>query len=106
NLSQCRMRITRDGKTFYRYTDPEVAGILSSASLTRFSTEIGEGWKLQIERPSYLILHSGAWLLIVMAVIIAVCLFLILFLSRLFADFFARRIDALNRSMQIVQKGN
>ncbi len=106
NLSQCRMRITRDGKTFYRYTDPEVAGSLSSASLTSFSTEIGEGWKLQIERPSYLILHSGAWLLIVMAVIIAVCLFLILFLSRLFADFFARRIDALNRSMQIVQKGN
>ena len=38
--------------------------------------------------------------------IIVVCFFLIFFLSRLFADFSARRIDALNRSMQIAQTGN
>ena len=103
NLSQCHLTITREGKTFYEYTDPDIAGTLSTTSLTSLSAEIEGEWLIQIERPAYLIFQSAAWLIVVMIGIIVVCFFLIFFLSRLFADFSARRIDALNRSMQIVQ---
>lgn len=106
NLSQCHLTITREGKTFYEYTDPDIAGTLSTTSLTSLSAEIEGEWLIQIERPAYLIFQSAAWLIVVMIGIIVVCFFLIFFLSRLFADFSARRIDALNRSMQIVQTGN
>ncbi len=106
NLSQCHLTITREGKTFYEYTDPDIAGTLSTMSLTSLSAEIEGEWLIQIERPAYLIFQSAAWLIVVMIGIIVVCFFLIFFLSRLFADFSARRIDALNRSMQIVQTGN
>lgn len=106
NLSQCHLTITREGKTFYEYTDPDIAGTLSTTSLTSLSAEIEGEWLIQIERPAYLIFQSAAWLIVVMIGIIVVCFFLIFFLSRLFADFSTRRIDALNRSMQIVQTGN
>ncbi|PWM41478.1 MAG: hypothetical protein DBX51_02575 [Clostridiales bacterium] len=106
NLSQCHLTITREGKTFYEYTDPDIAGTLFTTSLTSLSAEIEGEWLIQIERPAYLIFQSAAWLIVVMIGIIVVCFFLIFFLSRLFADFSARRIDALNRSMQIVQTGN
>lgn len=106
NLSQCHLTITREGKTFYEYTDPDIAGTLSTTSLTSLSAEIEREWLIQIERPAYLIFQSAAWLIVVMIGIIVVCFFLIFFLSRLFADFSTRRIDALNRSMQIVQTGN
>ena len=106
NLSQCHLTITREGKTFYEYTDPDIAGTLSTTSLTSLSAEIEGEWLIQIERPAYLIFQSAAGLIVVMIGIIVVCFFLIFFLSRLFADFSARRIDALNRSMQIVQTGN
>ena len=106
NLSQCHLTITREGKTFYEYTDPDIAGTLSTTSLTSLSAEIEGEWLIQIERPAYLIFQSAAWLIVVMIGIIVVCFFLIFFLSRLFADLSARRIDALNRSMQIVQTGN
>lgn len=106
NLSQCHLTITREGKTFYEYTDPDIAGTLSTTSPTSVSAEIEREWLIQIERPAYLIFQSAAWLIVVMIGIIVVCFFLIFFLSRLFADFSTRRIDALNRSMQIVQTGN
>lgn len=106
NLSQCHLTITREGKTFYEYIDPDIAGTLSTTSLTSLSAEIEGEWLIQIERPAYLIFQSAAWLIVVMIGIIVVCFFLIFFLSRLFADFSTRRIDALNRSMQIVQTGN
>ena len=106
NLSGCRVRITQGDRLFFEYVSPDVADVAEWMPMTRMETENEEGWTIEFERPSYLILRSAAWLIVVMIVIIAACLFLILFLSRLFSDFFARRIDAVNRSMQIVQTGN
>lgn len=105
SLSDCHLRISNGDTVFFDYTDPKMSGILSGTPLTSLSAE-EDGWTILLEKPLYLIVQSAAQLLLVMVVIIAVCLFLILFLSRLFADFSTRRIDQVNRTMQVVQTGD
>lgn len=105
SLSDCHLRISNGDTVFFDYTDPKMSGILSGTPLTSLSAE-EDGWTILLEKPLYLIVQSAAQLLLVMVGIIAVCLFLILFLSRLFADFSTRRIDQINRTMQVVQTGD
>lgn len=105
SLSDCHLRISNGDTVFFDYTDPKMSGILSGTPLTSLSAE-EDGWTILLEKPLYLIVQSAAQLLLVMVVIIGVCLFLILFLSRLFADFSTRRIDQVNRTMQVVQTGD
>ena len=92
SLSDCHLRISNGDTVFFDYTDPKIAGFLSGTPLTSLSAE-EDGWGILLEKPLYLLVQSAAPVLPVMVGVMAVCLFLILFLSRLFADFSTRRID-------------